>query len=47
MKTKITLFFTLILFFFLGSAAFAQTVSGVASNTGCPNGGIITASSTR
>lgn len=31
---------------FMGNNAFAQTVSGVASNTGCKSSGIITASST-
>ncbi|MFH6937646.1 beta strand repeat-containing protein, partial [Flavobacterium sp. FlaQc-30] len=43
MKTKVTLFLALLLFFFMGSYAFAQNVSGTVSTTGCLNGGVITA----
>jgi gliding motility-associated-like protein len=49
MKSKITLFLVLIMlpvFGFMGNAAFAQTVSGVSSNTGCSASGIITTTST-
>ena len=44
MRKKIILFLTFI-FTFLGSNLTAQTVSGVPSNTGCQNTGIVTASS--
>jgi len=43
MKLKITL---LLLLIALPLITYAQTVSGVATNTGCPNGGIITSSNT-
>ncbi|MBF4508583.1 hypothetical protein IRZ83_18050, partial [Flavobacterium sp. JLP] len=49
MKSKITLLVLLIILpvmSFMGNEAFAQTVSGIASNTGCFNSGIVTASST-
>ncbi|WP_111424520.1 gliding motility-associated C-terminal domain-containing protein [Flavobacterium sharifuzzamanii] len=45
MKTKIILFLTFVVCF-LGTNLTAQTVSGVPSNTGCQNNGIVTASST-
>ena len=48
MKSKITLLVLLIIFpvlKFTGNMIFAQTVSGSATNTGCLNSGIITASS--
>ncbi|WP_158730035.1 gliding motility-associated C-terminal domain-containing protein [Flavobacterium sp. I-STPA6A] len=48
-STKITLlvmFFLLPIMEFTGFDAFAQTVTGVPSNTGCPTSGIVTASST-
>lgn len=41
MKLKITLLLLLITAPFIN---YAQTVSGVATTTGCPNGGIVTAS---
>ncbi|MCC9065652.1 hypothetical protein [Flavobacterium piscisymbiosum] len=47
MKSKITFVLMLVLvpvMHFMGNNAFAQTVNGVASTTGCPNGGIVTAS---
>ncbi len=50
MKSKITFVLMLVIvpvMHFMGNNAFAQTVSGVASNTGCKSSGIITASSTR
>jgi hypothetical protein len=48
MKSKITLLLMMVLSVtsFMGNYAFAQTASGVASNTGCLNSGIVTASST-
>lgn len=48
MKSKITLLLMMVLLVtsFMGNYAFAQTASGVASNTGCLNSGIVTASST-
>lgn len=49
MKSKITFVLMLVIvpvMHFMGNNAFAQTVSGVASNTGCKSSGIITASST-
>jgi len=49
MKSKITLFLVLIMLpvmNFMGSVAFAQTVTGTTGNTGCSNSGFITASST-
>lgn len=49
MKSKITLVMLLIILpvmSFMGNGIFAQTVSGTASNTGCINSGIVTASST-
>ena len=47
MKSKIIVFIIIILSApFLGNSAFAQTISGIASNAGCLNSGIMTASST-
>ncbi|KAF2079898.1 hypothetical protein [Flavobacterium sharifuzzamanii] len=49
MKSKITLVVLLIILpvmSFMRNGVFAQTVSGIASNTGCFNSGIVTASST-
>lgn len=49
MKSKITLIVLLIILpvmSFMRNGVFAQTVSGTASNTGCFNSGIVTASST-
>ncbi|MET3028684.1 hypothetical protein ABXT06_18545, partial [Flavobacterium sp. UW10123] len=43
MRTKITLI--LLILSFLSNRTIAQTVSGAASNTGCQNSGIVTASS--
>ncbi|MCM0667686.1 gliding motility-associated C-terminal domain-containing protein [Flavobacterium tyrosinilyticum] len=46
MRTKIILILTLLILPFITNKVFAQTVSGVPSNTGCQNSGIVTASST-
>ncbi|MHC0442622.1 hypothetical protein, partial [Flavobacterium sp. 3-210] len=46
MRTKITLILALLILPFIGNKVFSQTVSGVASNTGCQNSGIVTSSST-
>ena len=49
MKSKITFVLMLVIvpvMHFMGNNTFAQTVSGVASTTGCQNSGTITASST-
>lgn len=46
MRTKIILILTLLILPFITNKVFSQTVSGVPSNTGCQNSGIVTASST-
>ncbi|MFC4480245.1 gliding motility-associated C-terminal domain-containing protein [Flavobacterium chungangensis] len=46
MKTKITSLFIFISTFLLSINLHAQTVTGIASNNGCQNSGIVTASST-
>ncbi|PBI83971.1 hypothetical protein BSF41_44040 [Flavobacterium sp. ACN2] len=46
MRTKIILILALLILPFFSNKIFSQTVSGTASNTGCQNSGIVTASST-